>query len=123
MTRRRMRFRANGKNHDQYEMKAVDVMTGEVLHRALTDTLIRHKWPEEKPEKEKEYLIRAEFDNDAEPEDVYEVRMVAEWQEKQTDGEWYSQNFEPGFYTQDDNDMWYYINFVTHWWELPEVKE
>ena len=95
--RSRMRFRANGKNHDQYEMKAVDVMTGEVLHRALADTLIRHKWPEEKPEKPAKYLVRVEYDDNG------AIVTTDEW----SGIDWYE----------------HIEGYITHWWELPKVTE
>ena len=59
------------------------------------DHLIRHKWPEDKPKKEKEYLVRSIY---AVPE--YEI---------------------VNYY----DETWAGLsdNHVTHWWELPEVTE
>ena len=76
------------------ELKAVDVMTWEVLHRALTDTLIRHKWPDEKPTTDGEYLARLDTGDEV----VYKV-----------------------LYIVDQYTPW--TNYITHWWNLPEVTE
>ena len=61
------------------------------------DTLIRHKWPEEKPEKEKSYLTRIEIDGAVSFVEIY-------WSEQLS---WHSQHGK----------------YITRWWELPEVKE
>ena len=64
------------------------------------DTLIRHKWPEEKPEKPEKYLVRVEYEDDG--------VMVSET----TTDEW------NGF-------TWYehIEDYITHWWNRPEVTE
>jgi hypothetical protein len=82
------------------KLKAVDVMTWEVLHEATTDNLIRHKWPEEKPRHGGDYLVRIYGD------------------------EWVIGNyFMDGWLRYDPiNDEWENVR-VTHWWELPEVTE
>ena len=56
------------------------------------DTLIRHKWPEEKPTMDGEYLARLDTGDEV----VYKV-----------------------LYIVDQYTPW--TNYVTHWWELPEV--
>ena len=66
----------------------------------MTDTLIRHKWPEEEPKGFTWVLIRR-MNIFGEP-----VKHVA-WYTK--DGEFYVSGFDDKF---DD---------ITHWWELPEV--
>ena len=60
------------------------------------DTLIRHKWPDEKPDEDGQYLIRIISPSGSV---YYRLRGYE-------DGEW--RNFG---------------NYLTHWWELPEVKE
>ena len=62
----------------------------------MTDTLIRHKWPEETPEKDGQYLIRI----------VAPSGLVNHHLRVYEDGKWGA--FE---------------NYITHWWELPEVTE
>ena len=66
------------------------------------DHLIRHKWPEEKPDSFTWVLIRR-MSFFGEP-----VKHVA-WYTK--DGEFYVSGF-------DDK-----VDDITHWWELPEVTE
>ena len=61
----------------------------------MTDTLIRHKWPEEKQEKEKSYLTRIEIDGAVSFVEIY-------WSEQLS---WHSQHGK----------------YITRWWELPEV--
>ena len=58
------------------------------------DTLIRHKWPEEKPEKGGQYLIRIISPSGSV---YYRLRGYE-------DGEWHN-----------------FGNYLTHWWNLPEV--
>ena len=53
-----------------------------------------HKWPEEKPEKDGEYLVRLDTGDEV----VYKV-----------------------LYIVDQYTPW--TNYVTHWWNLPEVME
>ena len=60
------------------------------------DVLTRHKWPEEKPEKDGQYLIRIISPSGS----VYYSLRGYE------DGEWHS-----------------FGNYLTHWWKLPEVTE
>ena len=62
----------------------------------MTDALIRHKWPEEKPEKGGQYLIRIISPSGS----VYYSLRGYE------DGEWHN-----------------FGNYLTHWWNLPEVTE
>ncbi len=68
--------------------------------RPHVDTLIRHKWPEEKPKAEKEgettpYLLRFDDGN----------------------GAWCQ------VYHQFGDGFGYIEKYITHWWELPEVTE
>ena len=58
------------------------------------DHLIRHKWPEEKPEKDGQYLIRIISPSGSV---YYRLRGYE-------DGEWHN-----------------FGNYLTHWWNLPEV--
>ena len=72
----------------------------EKLEATNSDTLIRHKWPEEKPEAEKEgettpYLLRFDDGN----------------------GAWCQ------VYHQFGDGFGYIEKYITHWWELPEVTE
>ena len=57
------------------------------------DTLIRHKWPEEKPKVDGEYLMRLDTGDEV----VYKVLCIV-----------------------DQYTPW--TNYVTHWWNLPEVE-
>ena len=61
----------------------------------MIDALIRHKWPEEKPESDGLYLIRI-----VAPSGLVNHRLLG-----YEDGEW--NNFG---------------NYITHWWNLPEVE-
>lgn len=63
----------------------------------MIDNLVRHKYPEEKPEKEKSYLTRIEIDGAVSFVEIY-------WSEQLS---WHTQHGK----------------YITHWWELPEVKE
>lgn len=63
------------------------------LKEHLIDTIVRHKWPEEKPEKDGQYLIRV-----VAPSGLVNHRLRG-----YEDGKWH--DFE---------------NYITHWWELPE---
>ena len=58
------------------------------------DNLTRHKWPEEKPATDGEYLARLDTGDEV----VHKVLYIA-----------------------DQYTPW--TNYVTHWWELPEVTE
>ena len=60
------------------------------------DVLTRHKWPEEKPEKDGQYLIRI----------ISPIGSVYYRLRGYEDGEWHS-----------------FGNYLTHWWNLPEVTE
>ena len=60
------------------------------------DTLIRHKWPEEKPEKGGQYLVRIISPSGSV---YYSLRGY-------DDGEWHS-----------------FGNYLTHWWNLPNVHD
>ena len=91
----------------------------------ITDIMMRHKWPEEKPERNKEYLIRTR--DKCEHYDYVGYR-IATWKEKLTASERQTTyglerkgGFEPGFFEMDDNMYWFTVDKVTHWWELPEV--
>ena len=69
------------------------------------DTLIRHKWPDEKPKEDKEYLVLYKFTffNKTFDKMIYHS------------GEW--EVVDGGIHFDvDDEDILY-------WWELPEVKE
>lgn len=66
----------------------------EWLKEHLIDTIIRHKWPEGKPEKDGQYLIRI----------VAPSGLVIHRLQRYKDGKWH--DFE---------------NYITHWWELPEA--
>ena len=68
-----------------------------VLMLPITDTLIRHKWPEEKPEAEKSYWARVEINGVVSFAEMY-------WSE------------QLGWHTQ-------HGKHITHWWNLPEVME
>ena len=70
--------------------------TGLDEKRPHVDHLIRHKWPEEKPEKGGQYLIRIISPSGS----VYYSLRGYE------DGEWHN-----------------FGNYLTHWWNLPEVRE
>ena len=62
----------------------------------VVDSMIRHNWPEEKPEREGHYLVKGEWDG------TYK-------------------NFDIAFYC---SGGWggLDIDKVTHWWELPEFE-
>ena len=62
--------------------------------RPHVDHLIRHKWPEEKPDKGGQYLVRIISPSGSV---YYRLRGYGEWH-----------NFG---------------NYLTHWWNLPEVTE
>ena len=62
----------------------------------MTDTLIRHKWPEEKPEKGRRYLIR--------------IRPTTQC----GDVQYLIRNYECSTWSD-------FSEYITHWWELPEV--
>ena len=64
------------------------------------DHLIRHKWPEEKPEKPAKYMIRVEYDDNG--------AIVSET----TTDEWNGFNWYE-----------YLEDHITHWWNLPVVTE
>ena len=64
------------------------------LKEHAIDNIIRHKWPEEKPTTDGEYLARLDTGDEV----VYKV-----------------------LYIVDQYTPW--TNYVTHWWNLPEVKE
>ena len=68
----------------------------------MIDTLIRHKWPEEKPESSTYVLIRRMnfFD---------EPRNHVAWYTE--DGEFHVSGYDKP------------VDGITHWWELPEVQE
>ena len=69
----------------------------EWIHQAM-DIAVQgkaHKWPEEKPEKEKSYLTRIEIDGAVSFVEIY-------WSEQLS---WHSQHGK----------------YITRWWELPEV--
>ncbi len=70
----------------------------EKLEATNSDTLIRHKWPEEKPEDDKQYLVRLKF------EDGDTVNGTLCYDTKA--GRWCGVS-----------------SLVTHWWNLPEVRE
>ena len=68
------------------------------IHQAM-DIAVQgkaHKWPEEKPEKGGQYLIRIISPSGSA---YYRLRGYE-------DGEWHS-----------------FGNYLTHWWNLPEVTE
>ena len=60
------------------------------------DNLIRHKWPDEKPDEDGQYLIRIISPSGSV---YYRLRGYE-------DGEWHN-----------------FGNYLTHWWNLPEVRE
>ncbi len=62
-----------------------------------SDTLIRHKWPDGKPEEEKSYWARVEINGAVSFLEMY-------WSE------------QLGWHTQ-------HGKYITHWWNLPEVTE
>lgn len=62
----------------------------------MIDNLIRHKWPEEEPEKDGQYLIKV----------VAMSGLVNYHLMGYEDGKWHN-----------------FGNYITHWWELPEVTE
>ena len=66
------------------------------------DTLIRHKWPEEKPTTDGEYLVRLECGNKA----------VLPWH----DGDFYLDDCLSINYIDGENP-------ITHWWDLSERKK
>ena len=91
------------------------------------DTLTQYSWPEEKPEHNKEYLIRTR--DKCEHYDYVGYR-IATWKEKLTASERQTTyglerkgGFEPGFFEMDDNMYWFTVDNITHRWELPEVRE
>ena len=68
--------------------------------RPHVDHLIRHKWPEDKPEELAKYIISIEYeDNGA----IISETTTDEWN---------------GFNWYD-----YREDCITHWWNLPEVTE
>ena len=62
-----------------------------------SDTLIRHKWPEEKPEENRQYLVRVEYDDNG------AIVTTDEW----NGIDWYA----------------HIEGYITHWWNLPDVTE
>ena len=66
--------------------------------RPHVDHLIRHKWPEEKPDDDKQYLVRLKF------KDGDTVNGTLCYDTKA--GRWCGVS-----------------SLVTHWWELPGVRE
>ena len=70
--------------------------------RPHVDQLIRHKWPEEKPKWSGEYLVRLECGN----------KVVLPWY----DGDFYLDDCLSINYIDGENP-------ITHWWNLPEVRE
>ena len=85
-----------------------------------TDTLIRHKWPEEKPEKDRtEYLVATETHG-------HISFSIAEWNESLTIDQCrdnYGFMHDVGFYEYDDNGYMMLVDDVKYWWNLPEVTE
>ena len=81
-------------------------MLGFLKRRELfvIDHLIRHKWPEEKPDRNGRYLafIEREYNN---------FMTILEWH----NGEWFRYTYEKEMFVREDA--------ITHWWNLPEVKE
>lgn len=71
--------------------------------RPHVDNLVRHKWPEEKPEETGRYLalIEREYNN---------FMTILEWH----GGEWFRYTYEKEIFVRE--------NDVTHWWHLPEVE-
>lgn len=75
-----------------------DIMLGGEVFEFVVDRLIRHKFPDEKPNPRDATLIRKAYNG------VFEIAWY--------DGEnWWSRNCT------------FPIDGVTEWWELPEVKE
>ena len=69
-------------------------VTGLDEKRPHVDHLIRHKWPEETPEKDGQYLIRI----------ISPIGSV--------------------YYRLQGYEDWHnFGNYITHWWNLPEVRE
>ena len=62
----------------------------------VVDSMIRHKWPDEKPDEDGQYLIRIISPSGSV---YYRLRGYE-------DGEWHN-----------------FGNYLTHWWNLPEVTE
>lgn len=70
---------------------------GHKFYELTIDKMIRHKWPEEKPEKPAKYLVRVEYD------DNVAIVTTDEW----NGIDWYA----------------HIEGYITHWWNLPEVTE
>ena len=68
--------------------------------RPHVDTLIRHKWPEEKPKKPEKYLVMVEYEDDG--------VMVSETTTDEWNGVTWYEHIE---------------DYITHWWNLPGVTE
>ena len=64
----------------------------------MIDALIRHKWPEEKPESDGLYVVRMLSHGTISAYDTLVYNT--------TYGKWYGTDFQ-----------------ITHWWHLPEVQE
>ena len=74
--------------------EAIQGETLTLFTKPHVDHLIRHKWPEEKPEKDGQYLIRIISPSGSA---YYRLQGYEDWH-----------NFG---------------NYITHWWTLPEVTE
>ncbi len=69
---------------------------GNMFYELTIDKMVRHKWPEEKPDENRQYLVRVQL------KDGEVLNLVA----NHLDGQW----------TQFNSN-------ITHWWNLPEVTE
>lgn len=90
----------------------------------MTDTLIRHKWPEEKPEHNREYLV---YSVDEVCECGEFIRAV--WKDWLTPDECFGPYGdiwsvdESGWFFYNDGMYFVTVDGVRFYWELPEVKE
>ena len=93
--------RTREKRYPESEVKELSKALLNIMDMA-EDQLIRHKWPEEKPPTDGEYLVRLECGNKA----------VLPWY----DGDFYLDDCLSINYIDGENP-------ITHWWDLSEVMK
>lgn len=95
-----------------------------VVYTVTTDMMVRHKWPEEKPEHGKEYLVYSKDE-----ECGCTAYIIAEWKDYLTADEcrgpygdiWEKDN--SGWYHYSDDLYLIAVDGVECYWNLPEVTE
>lgn len=87
----------------------------------VIDNLVRHKWPEEKPEHGKEYLVYSK-----DREYGCTAHIVAEWKDYLTDDECHGpygdiwKKDEPGWYYYGSDLYLTAVDGVEYYWNLPK---